>query len=173
MTFIPTFAAHPRLDGWSQPSWSTRQPPPNTPWPPLDPGINPAHLLHLEHDVLGLPPSIPTYLNATMLPFTGSYLPPVMQAALPPVGTPLHPQGFIGFLAGLHQQSITDVMMVRGGQGTFGSPLLQQLGRPGQSVTCSVPGADGQPVTATVYRTDVPCEDGSWLMQSICRMGRA
>ena len=134
------------------------------PWPVLTPGVLEASLLTVAAAAAGgwLAGIVPPRLNAAMTPTFGGF-PPMMQAALPLSQPDMDPRGAIAFATSLSERSITDLIL---SEGRVPGPLLARLRMPGQSQSWQTRGPDGQPVTATFHRVDVPTDDGSWLLQA-------
>ena len=137
---------------------------PYQPWPP---GVDPALASPIALAAAGvgnwLAGIVPPFVNALMTPAFGSF-PSLMQTAWPqPAMDPKTSQDAIAFASLLSQQRVTDLIAA---EGQVPAPVLTQLRHPGQSVQWSVPGPDGQLVTAKLHRLAPPTDDCGWVLQA-------
>ncbi|WP_423599491.1 hypothetical protein [Roseateles sp. MS654] len=138
-------------------------------WPPLSPDVLCANLVSVAVAEAGnwLAGFIPALFNAVLTPpFNG--FPSMLQGAMPQFIPDRNAPGMVSFASLLAQQGTTDVFLAE--EGARGQ-LLGQLRAPGDSMSWSTAGPGGQAVTATFYRTNLPTDDGSWLMQADVQHG--
>lgn len=124
--------------------------------------------------------SVPPMLQMAAPPALPSAPPPAQAGGMQPLPTgvasfapqayrpppqQIDPRALVGFMNGLVEQEVSDVLLMQSGPRSPSYPFLDQLRRPGDSVIGEIELPDGGKATATAYRVGEREPDGSWLMQ--------